>query len=209
MVEPARPRAAADHVTILLASASATRRTMLERAGIEVTVMAAAVDEAAVKVAAAAEGLSAAALTQRLAGMKAMRGAMRRPGAIAIGADQVLDHRGQWFDKPRDLGEAAAHIRRLRGSSHALPTTVCCAKDGKVIWHHTDTPRLSMRELSDDFIADYVACEGADLLASVGAYRLEGRGVQLFDRIDGDFFAILGLPLLPLLGFLRAEGEIG
>lgn len=176
---------------------------MLERAGIDITVMSAAVDEAAVKKAAAAEGIEAAALAERLAGMKAMRGAMRHPGALVIGADQVLDHEGEWFDKPRDLTEAAAHLRRLRGSSHTLATSVCCARDGRLVWHHAEMPRLTMRELPDSFIAEYVAYEGEALLASVGAYRLEGRGIQLFDRIEGDFFTILGLPLLPLLAFLR------
>jgi septum formation protein len=195
-------------VNIILASASAARREMLARAGIEMSVVPAAVDEAAVKAAAKAAGLSASALALRLAGMKAMRIAMRRTGALVIGADQVLDQDGTWFDKPRDPGEAAAHIRRLRGGSHELATAICCARDGRLIWHHTETPRLVMRELSDAFITDYVAREGEALLACVGAYRLEGRGIQLFDRIEGDFFTILGLPLLPLLGFLRAEGAI-
>ncbi len=181
---------------------------MLARAGVDVAVMPASVDEAAVKQAARASGLEAAALTLRLAGMKAMRAAMRRPDALVIGADQLLDDDGIWFDKPRDLAEAAAHLRRLRGRSHALVTTACCAREGRLVWHHTAAPRLAMRAMSDAFIEHYVAREGEALLGSVGAYRLEGLGAQLFDRVEGDFFTILGLPLLPLLGFLRESGAV-
>jgi septum formation protein len=181
---------------------------MLARAGVDAAAMPACVDEAAVKSTARAAGLPAAALTLRLAGMKAMRVAMRRRGALVIGADQILDHDGAWFDKPRDLAEAAAHIRRLRGQSHSLVTTVCCVRNGELVWHHTEAPRLTMRDLRDTFIDDYVAREGEALTACVGAYRLEGLGVQLFERIEGDFFTILGLPLLPLLGFLRTQDVI-
>ena len=181
---------------------------MLAHAGIDVAVMPASVDEAAVKAEARKQGCPAAALTLRLAAMKAMRVAMRRPGALVIGADQLLEHDGAWFDKPRDLDDAAAHIRRLRGQSHDLITTACCVRGGRLAWHYTATPRLVMRDVTDAFIGDYVAREGEALLSCVGAYRLEGLGVQLFERIEGDFFTIMGLPLLPLLEFLRQQGVI-
>lgn len=192
----------------MLASASATRRDMLLRAGVPVETVPAMVDEAGMKASAKTHGLKAGELALRLAEMKASRISARQPEALVIGADQVLDCADEWFDKPRDLTEAAAHIRRLRGRSHRLETGVVCMRGGVMIWHHTEAPSLSMRSVSDAFIADYLAREGEALLDSVGAYRLEGLGIQLFDRIEGDFFTILGLPLLPLLGYLRQTGEI-
>ncbi len=193
---------------IVLASASATRRAMLGRAGVPIEAVPAMIDEAGMKASAKADGLRAGELALMLAEMKASRISARRPEALIIGADQVLDCDGEWFAKPRDLTEAGAHIRRLRGRSHRLETGVVCMRGGTMIWHHAEAPRLSMRSVSDAFIADYLAREGDALLGSVGAYRLEGLGIQLFDRIEGDFFTILGLPLLPLLGYLRQAGEI-
>lgn len=181
---------------------------MLARAGIAAAAMPAALDEHSVKAAARKHGLSAFELALRLAEMKAARVSMRRPDALVIGADQLLDCEGDWFDKPADLAAAALHIRRLRGRTHRLVTAVCCMRNGRTAWHHEEAPVLAMRDVSDEFIAGYVADEGPALLGSVGAYRLEGHGVQLFERIEGDFFTILGLPLLPLLGFLREHGLI-
>ncbi|WP_329603552.1 Maf family protein [Acidiphilium iwatense] len=193
---------------IVLASASATRRDMLLRAGVPIETAPAMIDEAGMKESAKADRLKAGELALMLAETKASRMSARRPEALVIGADQVLDCEGEWFDKPRDVAQAGAHIHRLRGRSHRLETAVVCMRGGAVIWHHAEAPRLSMRAVSDAFIADYLASEGEALLGSVGAYRLEGLGIQLFDRIEGDFFTILGLPLLPLLGFLRQAGEI-
>ena len=112
----------------------------------------------------------------------------------------------EWFDKPRDLGEAREQLLGLRGRTHVLATAVCVAQEGVPVWRATSAPELTMRHFSEEFLDDYLAAEGEALLGSVGAYRLEGRGVQLFSRIGGDYFAILGLPLIELLGFLRERG---
>jgi septum formation protein len=114
----------------------------------------------------------------------------------------------KWFDKPADLAAAQASLQQLSGQTHLLPTAVCVYRGGAMIWHHIATPSLTMRTLSPAFIADYLAAEGEEVLSSVGAYRLEALGAQLFTHIDGDFFTILGLPLLPLLGFLRQTKAI-
>ena len=112
------------------------------------------------------------------------------------------------FDKPADLAEAAAQLRLLSGQTHELVTAVCVAQDGAVLWEHVESARLTVRPLSEAFIAHYLAQEGAQILGCVGAYRLEGLGAQLFERVEGDYFTILGLPLLPLLGFLRGSGAL-
>lgn len=191
---------------IILASASASRAAILHHAGLPFEAMPAHIDESAIKLAGAAAGETPGAVAQTLARLKAQRISARFPAALVIGADQILSAGDVWFDKPESTAEAESHLRRLRGQTHTLHTAVCCLRDSQMIWHHLATPTLTMRALSDDFIADYLAAEGDDCLSSVGAYRLEGRGIQLFERIDGDFFAILGLPILPLLGFLRQHG---
>lgn len=194
--------------TVVLASASAARRTLLEQAGVPVAVEPAHVDEAEVKAALRAEGADAGAVAEALAELKARRVSTRRPGALVIGADQVLECEGVWYDKPADLDEAAAHLRALAGRTHALETAVCVARDGARLWHHRAVARLTVRPLSEAFIRGYLAAAGADALGSVGAYRLEGLGAQLFARVEGDYFTILGLPLLPLLEFLRGHGVV-
>lgn len=191
---------------IVLASQSAARASLLRGAGVVFEARPARVDEAAVKMAGLAEGWSAEDLALTLAGMKAER--VRAPGQVVVGADQGLVCEGRWFDKPVDRAAAREHLLALRGRQHRLVTAVVCLKDGQEIWHHTSTPVLTMRAFSDAFLDGYLALEGDQVLASVGAYRLEGPGVQLFDRIDGEFSAILGLPLLPLLGFLRQHGAL-
>ena len=123
-----------------------------------------------------------------------------------IGADQILACDGHWFDKPADLDQAAIHLRRLRGREHCLHTATVVLRQGRVAWQHLATPRLRMRPLSDRFIDAYVAAEGTALLSCVGAYRLEGLGIQLFDAVEGEQTAILGLPIPPLLAFLRQQG---
>ena len=127
----------------------------------------------------------------------------RDPDSLVIGADQLLASGAEWFDKPRDLGEAREQLLGLRGRTHVLATAVCVAQAGVPVWRATSVPELTMRRFSEEFLDEYLAAEGEALLGSVGAYRLEGRGVQLFSRIRGDYFAILGLPLIELLGFLR------
>ena len=139
---------------------------------------------------------------------KALAVAAKRPDALVIGADQMLDLDGRWLDKPADLEAAAAQLRLLSGRPHRLIAAVAVAEGGRIAWTQGDAVRLVMRPLSDAFIDRYLAAEGADVLSSVGAYRLEGMGAQLFEAVEGDFFAVLGLPLLPLLGYLRRAGVL-
>ena len=141
-----------------------------------------------------------------LAEAKAVRVAARRERALVIGADQMLVLGRRWFDKPAKPAEAREHLLALRGRRHELVTAVCVARDGTVLWRHLERPGLVMRDFSDAFLDAYLATVGDDVLTTVGAYRLEGRGVQLMARIEGDYFSILGLPLLPLLDFLRGRG---
>lgn len=193
---------------LVLASASASRRTMLENAGLSFSVQPAAVDEDAVKEALKAEGASAARTAETLAELKAQRVAANHPGSLVIGADQMLECEERWFDKPADRDGAFESLRALQGRSHVLWSAVCLVRDGSRIWHHGAPARMTMRPLSDDFIAAYLDRVGDKALSSVGAYQLEGLGAQLFSGIEGDFFTILGLPLLPLLEVLRTNGVL-
>lgn len=194
--------------TIYLASASATRVHLLEAAGVSVVAEPAAVDEEEIKSAFHADKASAADCAAALAEAKATRVSTRHPAALVIGADQMLDCNGVWFDKPADLAHARAHLLALRGRRHSLITAVAVLRGGAVLWHTVERAELTMRGFSDAFLQHYLAAAGADVLHSVGAYRLEGLGAQLFERVDGDFFTILGLPLLPLLDFLRGHGAL-
>ena len=143
-----------------------------------------------------------------LAKAKARAVAKRRPSALVIGADQILVADGKWFDKPDNLEEAADQLKQLRGRSHVLATAACAIQDKTLLWRAVASPKLTMRCFGEGFLASYIEAEGDAVLGSVGAYRLEGRGVQLFARIEGDHFAILGLPLLELLEFLRSRGML-
>jgi septum formation protein len=195
-----------DAPPLVLASGSATRRMVMEAAGLRFDVQPAAVDEAAMKQALWSEGVTADEAAMALATAKARR--IRRPGAVVIGSDQLLVCEGAWFDKPADIAAARAQLVRLRGRQHQLATAVTCWRDGVCVWHHVTRPVLTMRVFTDAFLDAYLAQEGDACLASVGAYRLEGLGVQLFDRVEGEHAAILGLPLLALLGFLRQHGVV-
>ncbi|HTZ79714.1 MAG TPA: nucleoside triphosphate pyrophosphatase [Stellaceae bacterium] len=193
---------------IYLASGSPTRKRLLEAAGIPVVVEPAAVDEGEIKAAFQAERRSAEDCATALAEAKAMRVSLRHPDALVIGADQMLDCNGVWFDKPRDLAHARAHLMALRGKRHRLISAVAVLRAGAVLWHAIDQAELAMRPFSDDFLHRYLAAAGGAALHSVGAYQLEGLGAQLFTFVDGDYFTILGLPLLPLLDFLRGHGAL-
>lgn len=193
---------------LVLASASASRRAVLAGAGLLFEARPAAVDEAELKASARAEGLSAGEAALLLASAKAERVARRDPEALVLGCDQLLECEGRWFDKPADLAEAGGHLRALSGRVHVLETATVAWRSGREVWRHLERPRLAMRPLSEGFIAAYLALEGERVLGSVGAYRLEGPGVQLFSRIEGEHSAILGLPLLPLLEFLRGHGLV-
>lgn len=193
---------------IILASGSATRRAMLDGAGVSFVVDTAPVDESAVKDAMRSETDNPARVAEVLAELKATRVSARHPGTIVIGADQMLDCDRVWFDKPADHAAARAQLTALRGKTHRLVSAVVAVRDGQRLWHHTDSARLTMRRFSDAFLDEYLDKAGAAVLSSVGAYQLEGLGAQLFMAVDGDHFTILGLPLLALLDFLRENGEL-
>ena len=194
--------------SLVLASASTERAQLLAAAGVEFRVEPPELDENVLKQACRAAGRDAAGCALALADAKARRIAARCGRAVVIGADQLLVCGKTWFDKPADLGQARTQLQALRGHTHELVTAGCAVQDGSRLWYAVSSPRLTMRHFSDAFLDDYIAAEGADILGSVGAYRLERRGIQLFEHIEGDYFAILGLPLLELLGFLRTKGMI-
>jgi septum formation protein len=202
----------ADTPPLILASASVARRAVLAGAGLRFTVRPAAIDEAAVKRAARAAALDATAAALLLADAKAAEIARQHPQALVIGADQILVCDGTWYDKPEDLPGARRQLLALRGRTHVLATAVVCRMarptGEPLLWQHTAQPRLTMRAFSEAFLDAYLAMEGAQVLGSVGAYRLEGPGVQLFARVEGDHASILGLPLLALLEFLRDVGLV-
>ncbi len=188
---------------IILASASKSRAVLLRQAGLRFDIVPADVDEESVKRGLRAQGAAAGQCAEKLAELKAIKVSQINADVLVIGADQMLECDGTWFDKPRDLAEARATLLALRGKTHVLPTSVAVATNGSVVWRHSAAPCLTMRAFAESFVDRYLADVGELALASVGAYQLEGRGVQLFSKIDGDFFTILGLPLLELLAFLR------
>jgi septum formation protein len=193
---------------LILASASAARRTLLSAAGLRFRVAPARIDELAVRQSARAAGNSAEEAAMILAEMKARRIALGQPEALVIGADQILVCDETWFEKPGDMQAAREQLLRLRGRTHSLATAVVCQRDTQCVWRHVANPRVRMRDFTDAFLERYLAAEGESALTSVGAYRLESVGIHLFDQIVGDHSEILGLPLLPLLGFLRQHGVL-
>lgn len=190
---------------IVLASGSVSRRAMFEAAGIAAILDKPDVDEDALKRDSVRLGISTEGTAMRLARAKADAVSARHPGQTVIGADQMLECGGEWFDKPADLTAAAAHLRRLSGRRHRLVSAVAVFRDRRRLWETVDSAELVVRPLSAAFIDKYLEVEGERVLSSVGAYRIEGPGIHLFESIHGDHFTILGLPLLPLLDFLRHE----
>jgi septum formation protein len=193
---------------LILASASPYRRRMLENAGVAFSVVPADVDEASLKRRLAGEAQPAAAVADALARAKAQGVSARYPDAMIIGADQILAVDNELLDKPGDLAAARAQLERLRGRTHRLLSAVALAQAGDILWTHVGEAVLTMREFSPAFLDRYLALAGASLCRIVGAYEIEGLGIQLFDRVEGDHFSIIGLPLLPLLMELRSRGVI-
>ena len=193
---------------MVLASASQHRRRLLEAAGLAFDVLPAVVDEAAVKKTLTAAGADASQIAGQLAQDKALNVSARRPEAVVIGADQVLACEGQNFDKPGSLAAARLQLRQLRGRTHQLHTGVALAYNSDVVWQRTDTATLVMRHFSDAFLERYLSEAGAAIWGTVGAYEIEGIGIQLFQCVKGDWATIIGLTMLPLLSELRARGLI-
>jgi len=193
---------------VYLASRSRTRARLLTNAGIAFTAEPAAVDEPEVKSAMWAEGANTEAAAAALAKLKARKVSGRHPEAFVIGSDQILECGGVWFDKPDDLEQARAQLKTLRGRTHRLVSDTFVFLDGSPMWSHGAVAELVMRDFSDAFLEDYLEVMGRNVLNVVGGYEIEGLGAQLFAKVTGDFFAILGLPLLPLLDFLRVNGVL-
>jgi septum formation protein len=190
-------------MTLILASASTSRAAMLRQAGLDFAIRPARIDEEEIKRSLKADGASLRDTAIALAELKAHRASTTDAQDFVIAADSMLACDGRWYDKPADIATARDHLQSLRGRTHELVSAVVLARAGGVIWRHAETARLTMRDFSDGFLDAYLAQAGDAVLHSVGCYQLEGLGVQLFSRIQGDYFTILGLPLLPLLDILR------
>lgn len=193
---------------LVLASASASRARMLKNAGVEFDVVPASVDEEAVKDSLLAEKAKPRDIADALAELKARKVSASRPGMLVLGADQVLDFRGELISKCETPVEARALLMRMRGQSHELFSAAVLVLNGAPVWRFVDRAKLWMRNVSDAFLDEYMAREGEGLLAGVGCYKFEGLGVQLFERVEGDHFTIWGLPLLPLLNALREQSVL-
>ncbi|WP_304218099.1 nucleoside triphosphate pyrophosphatase [Phenylobacterium aquaticum] len=194
-------------MSVILASKSTARTAVLKGAGVAFETAVSGVDEDSVKTALLAQGQDARAIAEALAELKAVKISRGRAGLV-IGADQTLEFEGGLYDKAETLDEARARLRMLRAKPHRLHSAVVVARDGAPIWRELVSATLTMRDFSDQFLEDYLALEGEDALGSVGCYRLEGPGAQLFSKIEGDYFTILGLPLMGLLELLRNHGEV-
>jgi septum formation protein len=202
----AKPLATAQ--TVILASASQSRADVLRNAGVAIECRPAGIDENALKETYRRAGHSAVDVAASLAELKALAISKDHAGKFVIGADQMLQCGTDWFDKPVNPNHAREHLRALRGKTHELFAAICVLRDGVCLWRHVETARMTMRPFSDEFLDAYIDAVGEQVCHSVGAYQLEGLGARLFSAIEGDYFTILGLPLLPLLGFLGDHGVV-
>ena len=192
---------------LILASKSKSRAHVLKAAGLAFTQVGSGVDEEALKEALRAEGASVAKQADLLAETKALKVSLTHPG-IVLGCDQMLDLEGEGLDKVSTRNAARDVLRRLRGKTHILQSAIVACMDGAPVWRHLSQPRLRVRNFSDAFLEDYLDAVGEAAFESVGCYQVEGRGALLFDHIEGDYFSILGMPLLPLLQWLRDRGVV-
>ncbi|MEI6201442.1 MAG: Maf family protein [Enhydrobacter sp.] len=190
----------------ILASTSSSRRQLMANAGLSFEIDPSGVDEEEVTRSLLAQRSSPQEIAEALAEMKALRVSSRRPGAFVVGGDSTLASNGRLFNKPSDMAAARKQLLALRGQTHELFSSVVVAKNGARLWHWNERARLTMRPFNEAFLDTYLARAGDAVLTSVGAYQLEGLGAHLFSRVDGDYFTILGLPLLPLLSFLAGHG---
>jgi septum formation protein len=192
---------------VVLASTSAIRQAVLRGAGVQFEAVSPGVDEATIKQSLLAEGVSPRDVADALAEAKAVKVSRKRAGLV-IGADQTMDLDGELYDKVDTVDEARERLKLMRGATHKLHCAMVVARDGQPIWREVVTTTLRMRPFSDAYLEDYLQRNSPAILSSVGCYQLEGEGVQLFDRIEGDYFAILGLSLIPLLDILRRHGAV-
>ena len=193
---------------LILASASTIRFDMLTAAGVPVVRQPAAIDEDTIRDGLLATGETARNIADALAEAKALKSNLKSPTNLTLGADQVLSFEGRLFSKPVDLDDARDHLKQLRAKTHTLFSAAVVAEDGRPVFRTVKSVKLTMRPFSDEFLETYLATEGDTLLDCVGAYRLEGFGAQLFSRVDGDYFTVLGLPLFDILEYLRTRGLI-
>lgn len=192
--------------SLILASSSPSRRQLLSNAGLTFEVQPPGVDEEEAKRSLLSGRTAPQGIAEKLAEMKAMRISAKHPGAMVVGGDSTLACQGRLFDKPPTIEAARKQLLALRGQTHELFSCVVVARGGTRLWHWNERARLTMRPFNEAFLDAYLARAGDAVLGSVGAYQLEGLGAHLFSRVDGDYFTILGLPLLPLLSFLAGHG---
>lgn len=195
-------------MSLVLASGSAIRQQLLRSAGVDFEALPARIDEAALRVSLLAEAASPRDIADALAEMKAAKLSPRHPGQLVLGCDQVLDHRGSVMGKPETIEEARERLMRLRGDRHSLLSAAVVYRDGEPLWRHVGQVRLVMRDFSDAWLDGYLSRNWDSIRSSVGGYKLEEEGVRLFSAIEGDYFTILGLPLMELLNWLTITGEI-
>jgi len=192
-------------LSVTLASGSQIRRQILDGAGVIYDIETSHIDESAIKASMLAENARLHDIADALAEAKALKVSRNRPGLI-IGADQIMVMDGKLYDKPKDMTEARRRLLSMRGKAHYLMGAVVICEDGRPVWRHLSKTSLYVRDFTESFLDEYLTAEGEGVLTTVGAYKFEGRGAQLFSKVEGDFFSILGLSLLPVLDYLRLRG---